>query len=282
MTAMTKFEDDLLITWVCCCQFWLLLTGVHLLWVVTFDRRSFPLFNGVWCCFGGGYKFPWLWVAVGGYKFHVLGAYDKLKAMEQTVAKGKQLQDDCASVVKKLRAMLHSTEEQLRVHKKQTIFLTQLTAKMIPKGLHCLPLRLTTEYYTLNSSQHDFPNQEKLEDPQLYRYALFSDNVLPAAVVVNSTITYAKDPSKHVFHIVTDRLNYATMRMWFLVNPPGKASIQVQNIEEFTWLNASYSPVLKQLGSQSMGNVNGAVETCGESFHRFDRIFSQKSNVLCI
>ena len=107
--------------------------------------------------------------------------------------------------------------------------------------------------------------------------------------------------------------------------------------EEFTWLNASYSPVLKQLGSQSMtdyyfrahransdsnlkyrnpkylsvlnhlrfylpeifpklnkvlflddcivvkkdltalwsldlkGNINGAVETCGESFHCFDR-----------
>ena len=109
--------------------------------------------------------------------------------MEQTLAKGKQLQDDCASVVKKLRAMLHSTEEQLRLHKKQTIFLTQLTAKTIPKGLHCLPLRLTTEYYTLNSSQHDFPNQEKLEDPQLYHYVLFSDNVLVAVVVVNSTIT---------------------------------------------------------------------------------------------
>ncbi|XP_030925543.1 probable galacturonosyltransferase 4 [Quercus lobata] len=115
--------------------------------------------------------------------------------MEQTLAKGKQLQDDYASVVKKLRAMqpmLHSTEEQLRVHKKLTIFLTQLIAKTIPKGLHCLPLRLTTEYYTLNSSQHDFPNQEKLEDPQLYHYALFSDKVLAAAVVVNSTITYAK------------------------------------------------------------------------------------------
>ena len=112
--------------------------------------------------------------------------------MEQTLTKGKQLQDDCASVVKKLRAMLHSTEEQLRVHKEQTIFLTQLTAKTIPKGLHCLPLHLTTEYYTLNSSQHDFPNQEKLEDPQLYHYAIFSDNVLAAAVVVNSTITYAK------------------------------------------------------------------------------------------
>jgi len=292
-------------------------------------------------------------------------AIEKLKAMEQTLAKGKQIQDDCSTVVKKLRAMLHSADEQLRVHKKQTMFLTQLTAKTIPKGLHCLPLRLTTDYYALNSSEQQFPNQEKLEDTQLYHYALFSDNVLATSVVVNSTITNAKvrinflllfehvtvflsvkltvlmvywqHPLKHVFHIVTDRLNYAAMRMWFLDNPPGKATIQVQNVEEFTWLNSSYSPVLKQLSSRSMidyyfrahhtnsdtnlkfrnpkylsilnhlrfylpeifpklskvlfldddivvqkdlsglwsvdlkGNVNGAVETCGESFHRFDR-----------
>ncbi|CAN6552546.1 unnamed protein product [Malus baccata var. baccata] len=264
-------------------------------------------------------------------------AYDKLKAMEQTLTKGKQIQDDCAAMVKKLRAMLHSMEEQLRVHKKQALFLAQLTAKALPRGLHCLPLRLTTEYYNLNSSQQKFPNQEKLEDPRMYHYALFSDNVLATAVVVNSTVTHAKDPANHVFHIVTDRLNYAAMRMWFLVNPPGKATIQVQSIEEFSWLNSSYSPVLKQLGSASMidyyfrthqtnsdsnlkfrnpkylsilnhlrfylpeifpklnkvlfldddvvvqkdltavwsldlkGNVNGAVETCGESFHRFDR-----------
>ncbi|WZY78468.1 hypothetical protein YC2023_024852 [Brassica napus] len=264
-------------------------------------------------------------------------AMEKLKAMEQTLAKGKEIQDDCSTVVKKLRAMLHSAEEQLRVHKKQAMFLTQLTAKTIPKGLHCLPLRLTTDYYALNSSEQQFPNQEKLEDNQLYHYALFSDNVLATSVVVNSTIANAKHPSKHVFHIVTDRLNYAAMRMWFLDNPPGKATIQVQNVEEFTWLNSSYSPVLKQLSSRSMidyyfrahhansdtnlkfrnpkylsilnhlrfylpeifpklskvlfldddivvqkdlsglwsvdlkGNVNGAVETCGESFHRFDR-----------
>ncbi|KAI9122687.1 hypothetical protein K1719_006527 [Acacia pycnantha] len=223
-------------------------------------------------------------------------ANERMKAMEQSLMKGTQVQDDCAAVVKKLRAMIHSTEEQLRAHKKQTLFLTQLTAKTLPK-----------------------------------------DNILATAVVVNSTVSNAKHPSKHVIHIVTDRLNYAAMRMWFLANPPGRATIQVQNIEEFTWLNASYSPVLKQLGSPSMidyyfkahrdtsdsnlkfrnpkylsilnhlrfylpeifpklnkvlfldddlvvqkdlsglwsidlkGNVNGAVETCGESFHRFDR-----------
>ncbi|XP_065003435.1 probable galacturonosyltransferase 4 isoform X1 [Musa acuminata AAA Group] len=266
-------------------------------------------------------------------------AYERLKAMELTLAKGKQIQDDCAAVVKKLRAMVHSSEEQLRVHKKQSLFLAQLAAKTIPKGLHCLPLRLSAEYFSMNSSQRQFPYEEKLEDPDLFHYALFSDNVLATAVVVNSTVSNAKNPSDHVFHIVTDRLNYAAMRMWFLANPPGKAAIQVQNIEEFTWLNDSYSPVLKQLRSQSMidyyfrthhatansdanlkyrnpkylsilnhlrfylpevfpklhkvvfldddvvvrrdltglweinmkGKVNGAIETCGQSFHRFDK-----------
>ncbi|XP_059638165.1 probable galacturonosyltransferase 4 [Cornus florida] len=264
-------------------------------------------------------------------------AHKKLKAMEQTLAKGKQIQDDHTEVVKKLRAMMHSAEEQLQAYKKQTVFLTHLTTKTLPKGLHCLPLRLAVEYFNLNSSERQFPNQEKLEDPWLYHYALFSDNLLAAAVVVNSTVSNAKDPSNHVFHIVTDRPNFAAMSMWFLVNPPGKATIQVQNIEELAWLNSSYSPVLSRLDSSSImdyylrtysadsdsnskfrnpkylsslnhlrfylpeifpnlnkilfldddivvqkdltplwsldmkGKVNGAVETCGGTFHRFNR-----------
>nr|XP_010942295.1 probable galacturonosyltransferase 4 [Elaeis guineensis] len=273
-------------------------------------------------------------------------AYAKLKAMEQTLAKGKQITIDCSAAIKKLNAVLRSTKEQLRVHGRQIVFLTQLAAKTIPKGLHCLPLQLTAEYYSLHASQQEFPCQEKLEDPALYHYALFSDNVLAAAVVVNSTVFNAKNSESHVFHIVTDRLNYAAMRMWFLANPPGKATIHVQNIEEFTWLNSSYSPVLKQLGSQSLidfyfrthnakpdgtlkyrnpkylsilnhlrfylpeilpklnkvvfldddivvqkdltalwmidlkGNVNGAVETCGESFHRFNQYLNFSNPII--
>ena len=41
-TTMAKFEDDLLLAWVCCCRLWLLLIGVRLLWVVAFDCRSLP------------------------------------------------------------------------------------------------------------------------------------------------------------------------------------------------------------------------------------------------
>lgn len=137
--------------------------------------------------------------------------------------------------------------------------------------------------------------------------------------------------------MVTDTLNYGAMRMWFLINPPGKATIEVLNVDDFKWLNSTYCPILKQQEMESTkayfyksakerisanlkyrnpkylsmlnhlrfylpevfpildktlfldddivvrkdltplwsvnleGNVNGAVETCGKSFHRFDK-----------
>lgn len=179
-------------------------------------------------------------------------APERIRSMESTLFKASKLFNDCSAMVKKLRAMMHSTEEQLRVHKKQSTFLIQLAARSFPKGLHCLPMRLTAEYYALTPNEQEFPNKGKLDDPSLYHHAIFSDNILAAAVVVNSTVFHSKESEKIVFHLVTDKLNYAAMRMWFLANPPGNATIQVQNIDEFTWLNSSYSPILKQLESASM------------------------------
>ncbi|XP_066308733.1 polygalacturonate 4-alpha-galacturonosyltransferase-like [Miscanthus floridulus] len=189
--------------------------------------------------------------------------------------------------------MLQSADEQVRSLKKQSTFLSQLAAKTIPNGIHCLSMRLTIDYYLLPPEKRKFPNSENSENPDLYHYALFSDNVLAASVVVNSTIMNAKEPEKHVFHLVTDKLNFGAMNMWFLLNPPGDATIHVENVDDFKWLNSSYCPVLRQLESAAMreyyfksvvqrdltglcevdlnGNVNGAVETCGASFHRFDK-----------
>ncbi|KAG0560344.1 hypothetical protein KC19_10G173300 [Ceratodon purpureus] len=268
-------------------------------------------------------------------------AEDKMKIMSELLAEARDKHYDNSIMVKKLRAMLQSTEDNARMLKKQSTFLSQLAAKTVPKGLHCFSMRLTVEYHMLSSSEQKFQLQERLEDPSLYHYALFSDNILAASVVVNSTVNNAKDPEKHVFHIVTDKLNYGAMKMWFLANPPGDAAIEVQNVDDFKWLNSSYCPVLKQLESSSMkdyyfkadqanplaagtsnlkyrnpkylsmlnhlrfylpevfpkldkivfldddivvqkdltplweidlnGNVNGAVETCGATFHRFDK-----------
>ena len=154
-----------------------------------------------------------------------------------------------------------------------------------------------------------------------------------------------QEPWKHVFHLVTDKLNYAAMRMWFLTNPPGKAAIEILNVNHLSWLNSSYSHHLQKLESAAMkeyhskedssssrnmkyrnpkylsilnhlrfylpqmypkldkilfldddivvqqdltklwsidlnGNVNGAVETCGENFHRFDKYLNFSNRLI--
>ncbi|MCD7467617.1 Polygalacturonate 4-alpha-galacturonosyltransferase [Datura stramonium] len=268
-------------------------------------------------------------------------AHEKMKAMGQVLSKAREQLYDCKLVTAKLRAMLQSADEQVRSLKRQSTFLSQLAAKTIPNGIHCLSMRLTIDYYLLPPEKRKFPGSENLENPDLFHYALFSDNVLAASVVVNSTIVNAKEPEKHVFHLVSDKLNFGAMNMWFLLNPPGKATIHVENVDEFKWLNSSYCPVLRQLESAAMkeyyfkaahpntlsagssnlkyrnpkylsmlnhlrfylpqvypklnkilfldddivvqkdltglwsvdlhGKVNGAVETCGQSFHRFDK-----------
>ncbi|KAK8915925.1 Polygalacturonate 4-alpha-galacturonosyltransferase [Platanthera zijinensis] len=268
-------------------------------------------------------------------------APETIKAMNQLLSKVKGQMYDCKTFIQNLRGMLQSADEQARGLKKQSTFLSQLAAKTIPNAIHCLSMRLSIDYYLLPPEQRKFPRSENLENPNLYHYALFSDNVLAASVVVNSTIMNAKEPEKHVFHLVTDKLNFGAMNMWFLLNPPGDATIHVENVDDFKWLNSSYCPVLRQLESSAMkeyyftaahpttlsagssnlkyrnpkylsmlnhlrfylpqvypklnkilfldddivvqkdltplwyedlkGNVNGAVETCGESFHRFDK-----------
>ena len=267
--------------------------------------------------------------------------HGKIKAMGQVLSKAREQLYDCKLVTGKLRAMLQTADDQVRSLKKQSTFLSQLAAKTIPNGIHCLSMRLTIDYYLLPPEKRKFPGSENLENPSLYHYALFSDNVLAASVVVNSTIMNAKDPSKNVFHLVTDKLNFGAMSMWFLLNPPGKATIHVENVDDYKWLNSSYCPVLRQLESATLkefyfkaghpnslssgasnlkyrnpkylsmlnhlrfylpqvypkldkilfldddivvqkdltglwavdlnGKVNGAVETCGQSFHRFDK-----------
>ncbi|KAM1362616.1 hypothetical protein PS1_027952 [Malus domestica] len=119
-------------------------------------------------------------------------APEKIKAMGQVLSKAREQLYDCNLVTGKLRAMLQTADEQVRSLKKQSTFLSQLAAKTIPNGIHCLSMRLTIDYYLLPLEKRKFPRSENLENPNLYHYALFSDNVLAASVVVNSTVTNAK------------------------------------------------------------------------------------------
>ncbi|WCJ40012.1 galacturonosyltransferase 3 [Euphorbia peplus] len=268
-------------------------------------------------------------------------ALAQANAMGHVLAQAKDQLYECSTISRKFRAMLQSSEENVNSLRKKSAFLIQLAAKTVPKPLHCLPLKLAADYFLNGYQNKGFSEKEKIENSSLYHYAIFSDNVLATSVVVNSTVLHSADPEKHVFHIVTDKLNFAAMKMWFIVNAPSKATVEVQNIDDFKWLNASSCSVLRQLESARVkeyyfkannpnslnagadnlkyrnpkylsmlnhlrfylpevypklnkilfldddivvqkdltplwsvdlqGMVNGAVETCKESFHRFDK-----------
>ncbi|XP_010651938.1 probable galacturonosyltransferase 6 isoform X3 [Vitis vinifera] len=176
-------------------------------------------------------------------------ALQRMRTMEASLSKASHIYTDCSALVSKLRAMTNRVEEQVRAQKSQATYLVELAGRTTPKGFHCLTMRLTAEYFALQPEEQNFPNQEKLNDGNLYHYAVFSDNVLACAVVVKSTISNAMDPEKIVFHVVTDSLNHPAMLMWFLLNPPGEATIQIQSVEKFEWLAAKYNSTLKKQNS---------------------------------
>ncbi|KAL0884540.1 hypothetical protein Bca101_008521 [Brassica carinata] len=177
------------------------------------------------------------------------GALRRLKPMEAALYKASHVFNNCPTMATKLRAMNYNTEELVQAQKKQAAYLMHLAARTTPKGQHCLSMRLTSEYFALDPEKRQMPNQENYNDPSLNHYAVFSDNVLASAVVVNSTISSSKDPEKIVFHVVTDSLNYPSISMWFFLNIPSTATIQIQNIDDMDVLPSDFDQLLMKQNS---------------------------------
>ncbi|CAJ2633021.1 unnamed protein product [Trifolium pratense] len=172
-------------------------------------------------------------------------ALQKMRHMGASLSKASRAFPDCAAMASKLRAMNHNAEEQVRSQQHEVTHLVHLAARTTPKGLHCLSMQLTADYFALRPEDRRLPNENKIHDPKLYHYAVFSDNILACGVVVNSTMSNSKEQEKLVFHIVTNSLNFPAISMWFILNPPGKAAIHIQNIDNFEWLS-KYNTFKKQ------------------------------------
>lgn len=173
-------------------------------------------------------------------------ALQRMRNMEIVLSKASRVYSDCSEMAMKLRAMTYNSEEEVLSQRKEATYLTQLATRTLPKGLHCLSMQLTADYFSLQPEERELPNKQRLQQKSLYHYALFSNNVLACAVVVNSTISTSREPEKIVFHIVTDALNHPAITMWFLLNPPGHATIQVERMDDFKFLPSSYFSMLKQ------------------------------------
>ncbi|XP_057549153.1 probable galacturonosyltransferase 10 [Amaranthus tricolor] len=263
-----------------------------------------------------------------------------IKDMALLLFQPQQLHYDSGTMIMRLKAKIHSLEEQMSTVSDNSSKFGQLAAEEVPKSLYCLDVQLTTEWFRNPNVQRRLSggksNVWKLEDNNLYHFCVFSDNILATSVVVNSTAVNSEHPENVVFHLVTDKINYAPMKAWFSMNDFRGITVEVQKIEDFSWLNASHVPVLRQLqGSETKnyyftgnvdkktpikfrnpkylsmlnhlrfyipevvpalrkvifldddvvvqkdlsglfsvdlnGNVNGAVETCTETFHRYHK-----------
>jgi len=122
----------------------------------------------------------------------VHSALQKMRHMAASLSKAVRAYPDCVAMTTKLRAMNHNAEEKIHSEQQEATYLVHLAARTTPKGLHCLSMQLTADYFALRPEDRKLPNENKINDPKLHHYAVFSDNVLACAVVVNSTISNAK------------------------------------------------------------------------------------------
>ncbi|KAI4346759.1 hypothetical protein L6164_007629 [Bauhinia variegata] len=177
---------------------------------------------------------------------------DRVKIARLIIAEVKENYDNQLKI-QKLKDTIFSVNESLTKAKKNGAVASLISAKSVPKSLHCLAMRLVGEKISNPEKYRDEEPKPEFEDPSLYHYAIFSDNVIALSVVVRSVVKNAMEPWKHVFHVVTDRMNVAAMKVWFKMRPiEGGAHIEVKAVEEYEFLNSSYVPLLRQLESANL------------------------------
>ncbi|KAK2983912.1 hypothetical protein RJ640_000931 [Escallonia rubra] len=176
-----------------------------------------------------------------------------IKGMSSLIYKAQDAHYDIATTIMTMKSHIQALEERANAATVQSTFFGQLAAEALPKNLHCVTLKLMADWIKetpLQELADDNKNSPRLVDNNLYHFCIFSDNLLAVSVVINSTVSNADHPKQLVFHIVTNGVNYGAMQAWFLSNDFKGSMVEVQNVEDLTWLNASYSPVVKQLAEE--------------------------------
>ncbi|OAE18650.1 hypothetical protein AXG93_3810s1190 [Marchantia polymorpha subsp. ruderalis] len=161
---------------------------------------------------------------------------------------------DTKTLLATLSAMVENKDEQTRTAKLQEALYRHFASSGIPKGMHCLSLKLTSEYSTNALARQDLPSPDLapgLTDNSLHHYVVATDNVLAASVVVSSAIKNALEPRKIVFHVITDQKTYAAMHSWFSLHPLPPAIVEVKGVHQFDWLTKDNVPVLEVLESSA-------------------------------
>ncbi|CAH9139261.1 unnamed protein product [Cuscuta epithymum] len=161
----------------------------------------------------------------------------------------------CAYGKKRRQDAMERSQREIRESKFAELMNKHFAASSIPKGIHCLSLRLTDEYSSNANARKQLPSPELLpllSDNSLHHFVLSTDNILAASVVVNSAVQSSLKPEKIVCHVITDKKTYPGMHSWFALNPVSPATVEVKGVHQFDWLTRENIPVLEAVESHSV------------------------------
>lgn len=198
--------------------------------------------------------------AVRGKNITEEEAHPIINQLAQLIFKAQDFHYDVSTTISTLKSHALALEERANSAIVQSVQFGQLAMEAMSKSLHCLSMKLTEEWFrnpALERFSDEMRNSPRLVDNNLYHFCIFSDNVLATSVVINSTVSSADHPQQLVFHVVTDEVNYWAMTTWFLMNDFRGCTVEIRSIKEFSWLNASYSPLIRQLFQDSLKDQSG-------------------------
>ncbi|KAK4346438.1 hypothetical protein RND71_032777 [Anisodus tanguticus] len=177
------------------------------------------------------------------------------ESFSQLVAEMKNNKYSAKEFALVLKGMIEKSEREIRESKLAELMNKHFAASAIPKGIHCLSLRLTDEYSSNAHARRQLPSPELLpllSDNSLHHFVMATDNILAASVVVNSAVQSSLKPEKIVFHVITDKKTYAGMHSWFALNPVTPALVEVKGVHQFDWLTRENVPVLEAVESHNV------------------------------
>lgn len=175
-------------------------------------------------------------------------------SFDELVSEMKSNQFDAKTFALTLKGMMEKSSREIREARFAELMHKHFAASSIPKGIHCLSLRLTDEYSSNAHARKQLPPPELLpllSDNSYYHFVLSTDNILAASVVVASAIQSSSRPEKIVFHVITDKKTYAGMHSWFALNPLSPAIVEVKGVHQFDWLTRENVPVLEAIESHN-------------------------------
>ncbi|PKA54583.1 putative galacturonosyltransferase 15 [Apostasia shenzhenica] len=186
---------------------------------------------------------------------------------------------DLRAFLLKTRAMLMKMDNKVQSARMQASLYRHLASIGVPKNMHCLALRLAEEYLVNANARSSLPPPEyayRLTNSSYIHFALLTDNILGASVVVFSTLKSSANPERLIFHVITDKKTYTAMHAWFALNSVSPAILEVKGLHQFDWPLKVNEMILETV--QVVRECLSAYHTHRRSWHDYERYEAPSSS----